>query len=150
MISSENLILTGSQAIDDVAGEVAPYLAEYLSIPFLGVISEVKLEDGLKKATVTKEFSGGLRGEFKFSLPAVVGIQSAEKPPRYVPIAKIRSMMKSAHIEEVEMKLPKITSGITIEKLFFPEATGKATILDGTPEKISEKLIDLLTEHAVI
>ena len=32
-------------------------------------------------------------------LPAVLGIQAAEKPPRYVPISKVRATMKTAKIE---------------------------------------------------
>jgi len=36
-----------------------------------------------------KEFRGGCAGQFEMPLPAVLGIQSAEKPPRYVPVAKV-------------------------------------------------------------
>jgi electron transfer flavoprotein alpha/beta subunit len=37
------------------------------------------------------EFPGGVRGEYEVKLPAVLGIQAAEKPPRYVPVAKVRA-----------------------------------------------------------
>ena len=70
-----------------------------------GVVTGV-VPDGAG-VTVTKEFAGGLRGEFALPLPAVLGIQSAEKPPRYVPIAKVRAAMKSAKIETVDVTPPR-------------------------------------------
>ena len=35
-------------------------------------------------------------GRFEVALPAVLGIQAAEKPPRYVPVAKVRAAIKTA------------------------------------------------------
>jgi len=52
-------------------GEVAAYLAELLQLPYLGVVCGVTAADG--KVTVTKEFSGGLRGQFEMPLPARAG-----------------------------------------------------------------------------
>ncbi|MBM3856325.1 MAG: electron transfer flavoprotein subunit beta, partial [Verrucomicrobia bacterium] len=84
-IASDTLLLPGSQAIDDLEGELGAFLAEAVGLPYLGVVCGVTLADG--RATATKEFAGGVRGEFEVPLPAVLGIQSAEKPPRYVPVA---------------------------------------------------------------
>ncbi len=94
-------MLPGSQAIDDLEGELAPFLAAALNLPYVGVVCGVTSADG--KANVMKEFAGGLRAEFEVTLPAVLGIQSAEKPPRYVPVAKVRAVMKSAKIETVDL-----------------------------------------------
>ncbi|MDP2887238.1 MAG: electron transfer flavoprotein subunit beta/FixA family protein [Ignavibacteria bacterium] len=149
-LAADTLILLGSQAIDDLEGEVAPYLAEILGAPYVGVVTGVRLDEEKKKVTVTKEFAGGLRGEFELPLPAVLGIQASEKPPRYVPVAKVRSIMKSARIEAEEVSPPEIVSGLSVERLFTPEATGKAKMIEGPPEKISARVIELLVECGII
>ena len=111
----DTLILTQSQASDDLGGEIAPFLADMLELPYMSVVTSVQPEGG--RVTVVKEFSGGLRGEFSLSMPAVLGIQSAEKPPRYVPIAKVRAVKKAAQIEAVDSTPPAATAGVCVEPL---------------------------------
>lgn len=147
-ITPDTLVLTGSQAIDDLEGELAPYLADALGLPYLGVVCSVGLADG--KLRVVKEFAGGLRGEFEIELPAVLGIQSAEKPPRYVPVAKVRAVMKSAKIETVEVTPPDRAVQLQLERLYKPEVAGRAQILEGSAEEIAEQLADILAQRGLI
>jgi electron transfer flavoprotein beta subunit len=148
-LSSETLILTGSQAIDDLEGEAAPYLGFLLGIPFIGVVTGVAMDAAAKKITVIKEFTGGLRGEFELPLPSVLGIQSAEKPPRYVPVAKVRGMMKTAKIDEIDAAA-EARVGVSIEKMFKPELAGRAEMMDGSPEVVAGRIADLLAERGLI
>jgi electron transfer flavoprotein beta subunit len=147
-ITPDTLVLPGSQAIDDLEGEVAAYLAELLHLPFLGVVCSVAPVDG--KVVVLKEFSGGLRGEYEVDLPAVLGIQSAEKPPRYVPVAKVRAVMKSAKIETANIAPPEPARALAVERMYKPEVTGRAQMLEGTPEDIAERIAGLLAERGII
>lgn len=149
-ITNDTLILPGSQAIDDIEGEIGPYLAEVLELPYVGVVSGVTLVDGCSKAIVVKEFRSGIRGEFEVPLPAVLGIQAAEKPPRYVPVAKVRQMMKSAKIETVDIQPPEKTRVLEIEKMYKPEVAGRAEIIEGSPEEIANKLAEILAERGII
>ncbi len=144
------LILPGAQANDDLEGELAPYLAEALQLPYLGVVSGVSLEDGGQKAVVLKEFAGGLRGEFEMPLPAVLGIQSAEKPPRYVPVAKVRAVMKSAKIETVDVPEPEKAQALAVDKMYKPEAAGRAQMLEGSPDEIANRIAEILAERGII
>lgn len=144
----DTLILPGSQAIDDLEGEVAAYLAELLKLPFAGVVCSVVPAAG--KVTVLKEFSGGLRGRFEVPLPAVLGIQSAEKPPRYVPVAKVRAAMKSAKIETAAIAAPEAPRVLALERMYKPESTGRAEMLEGAPEEIATRLAALLAERGVL
>lgn len=106
-LSADTLILTGSQAIDDVESEPAGFLSELLGLPYMNMVSGIELaEDG--RVRVLREFAGGVRGVSTISLPAVIGVQSAEKPPRYVPVAKVRSVMKTAKIETVDWAAPEM------------------------------------------
>jgi electron transfer flavoprotein beta subunit len=147
-ITPDTLLLPGSQAIDDLEGEVAPFLAAALNLPCVGVVCGVKPSNG--KATVIKEFAGGLRAEFEVTLPAVLGIQSAEKPPRYVPVAKVRAAMKSAKIETVDLTPPDRLIQLEIERTYKPEAAGRAQMFDGAPEEIADKLVEVLAKNSVI
>jgi electron transfer flavoprotein beta subunit len=148
-ITPDTLLLPGSQAIDDLEGEVAPLLAAALNLPFIGVVCGVKpAAEG--KATVMKEFAGGLRAEFEVTLPAVLGIQSAEKPPRYVPVAKVRAVMKSARIEDVDLTPPERSVQLDVQRLYKPEAAGRAEMFEGAPEEVADKLVEVLAKTGVI
>ncbi len=86
-----DLILTGGQAIDDLDGLVAPLVSHHLGMPYLATVVEVKPDPAKAKTSLIREYPGGVRGEFEIPLPAVLGMQAAEKPPRYVPVAKVRA-----------------------------------------------------------
>jgi len=148
-ITPDSLLLPGSQAIDDLEGEVAAFLAAALNLPFVGVVCGVRsVADG--KATVMKEFAGGLRAEFEVTLPAVLGIQSAEKPPRYVPVAKVRAAMKSAKIEEADLTPPERLIHLEIDRMYKPEAAGRAQMFEGATEEVADKLVEVLAKNSVI
>jgi len=147
-ITPDTLLLPGSQAIDDLEGELAPCLAAALNLPYVGVVCGVTPAKG--KATILKEFAGGLRAEFEVALPAVLGIQSAEKPPRYVPVAKVRAVMKSTKIETVDVAPPDHLTQFEIERMYKPEATGRAQMLAGAPEEVADKIVEVLAKNSLI
>jgi electron transfer flavoprotein beta subunit len=144
----DSLVLLRSQSIDDLEGEVGPYLADLLGVPYACVVTGVTREDGT--VTVTKEFAGGLRGAFSLPLPAVLGIQSAEKPPRYAPIAKVRLVMKSAKIQTVETIPPEKPACFPVERMYKPEATGRAQMLEGAPEAVTDQVLEVLAKNSLI
>lgn len=141
-----DLILTGVQAISDLDALVAPLLAETLRMPFLGIVTKVALGAGDKTAKVLKEFAGGLHGEYEIDLPAVLGIQAAEKPPRYVPVAKVRAAMKSQAISALPevIALDELAPGCEVLALRKPEASSHAFMLSGSPEAMAEELCEAL------
>lgn len=147
-----DLILTGVQAIDDLDGLTAPLLAQRLGLPYLGIVSQVEVNSSAGKATVVKEYAGGVRGAFVSTLPAVLGIQAAEKPPRYVPVAKVRAAMKSYRIETMaaaagaEIGAPPVA----VLQMAKPEATEHAEMLEGPPEEVADKVIEILTARGVL
>jgi electron transfer flavoprotein beta subunit len=147
-LPADALVMLRSQAIDDLEGEVGPCLAERLGVPFIGVVTSVVPEgNGVK---VLKEFAGGLRGDFTVPLPCVLGIQSAEKPPRYVPIAKVRMVQKTAKIETLEVAPPDKMAAFAVEKMYKPEAAGRAEMLEGSPEEVADKIVAVLAKNSLI
>ncbi len=143
-----DLVLTGVQAVDDLDGQIGPMLAAYLDLPYVGVVTGLSVSDGT--ATVHKEYAGGVMAEFEVNLPAVVGVQAAEKPPRYAPISKIRQMAKSADLEEYEADENVGDSGCEIRKMAKPVSAGHAEMLEGDAEEVAEKIIEILEERGLL
>ena len=142
------LILTGVQAHNDLDGALGPQLAEHLGMAYVGYISGVTLANGHVRAR--KEFPGGLVAEMQVQLPAVLGIQAAEKPLRYVPISKVRATMKTAQIETFPAAELETAGALLAVRLFQPEAGARATMLEGDVDAIATRLVEIFKEHGVL
>lgn len=142
--AAPDLVLTGVQAHDDLDGALGPLLAEYLGMPYVGYVSGVSVGDG--HLVVRKEYPGGLLAELEVVLPAVLGIQAADQPPRYVAFGKIRQAMKTATIEEQAVDLTDRGGGATIRRLFQPESAERAQIIEGDVATVAERMAALLAE----
>ncbi|MDR7436026.1 MAG: electron transfer flavoprotein subunit beta/FixA family protein [Armatimonadota bacterium] len=145
-----DLILTGVQAIDDLDGQTGPIVARLLELPYVGMVCRVEVDVEAHKAVVIREYAGGVTGTFEVSLPAVLGIQSAEKPPRYVPVAKVRAAMKTQQLESVPVPGQGESSSVEILQMAKLEVTGGAVMLEGSPEEIAERIWDLLKERGLV
>ena len=143
-----DLILTGVQAHDDLDGQVGPLLAESLSMPYVGYVSGVKIEHTM--ATVTKEYPGGLLAEFLVELPAVLGIQASDEPPRYVAFSKVRQAMQTASIEEKDIGELDLSGSLTVSRMFQPEVGERAEMLEGDADEVATRLIEIMQEHDVL
>jgi electron transfer flavoprotein beta subunit len=147
-LAPDTLILLRGQSIDDLEGEIGPFLAGLLGLPYVSVVTGVTPEGG--GVSVVKEFSGGLRGEFALPLPAVLGIQSAEKPPRYVPIAKVRAAAKTQKIETVDVPASEQPARFPVERMYKPVVAGRAQMIEGSPEEVADRLVQLLAEQSLL
>ncbi len=143
-----DLVLTGVQAHNDLDGSVGPLLAEYLGMPYVGYVAGVTVSGD--KVIARKEYSGGLIAEIEVKLPAVLGIQASETPPRYVAYSKIRQVMGTAKIEEQAADGLDAASGIVVSRMFQPESTERADMLEGSPEDVSDKLIGIFKEAGAL
>ena len=143
-----DLVLNGVQAHDDTTGDLAPQLADLLDMPYVGYISGVSLGDG--KATAFKEYPGGILAEMEIALPAVLGIQASEEPPRYVAISKVRQMMNTASIEDRDSGGSGTESGIILDRMYLPEAADRAEMLEGDEEEIASKLTAILQDLGLL
>lgn len=146
------LILTGVQATDDLDGGLGAHLAHRLGLPYVGAARKVELDEGRGVATVEKEYPGGWAAQLELSLPAVVGVQAAESPPRYVPFGRIRQAMRTAKIEErsAELRGPLGWFGLEVRRLFKPEVAERAELVEGSPEEVARRLKELLKEKGLV
>lgn len=142
------LILTGVQAHNDLDGPIGPLLAETMGIPYVGYIAGVAVND--QQASLRKELPGGLIMEMEVSLPAVLGIQVAEQPPRYVAFSKIRQAMKTASLTERPVSGLDASFGPLVSRMYQPESSHKAEMIEGDAAAVAEKLVQILANSGVI
>jgi electron transfer flavoprotein beta subunit len=101
---------------------------------------------------VTKEYPESIRAELELDLPAVLGIQAAEKPPRYIPVAKLRAAMKTQRIETAaipeatESALPHVET-LEMKKL---EPAGQAAMLASEPDRAASELCAVLSSRGLL
>jgi electron transfer flavoprotein beta subunit len=145
-----DLVLAGCGAIDDLDGFTAPLVADALGLPYLGLVSRITVDAGGAKAAVAREYPGGVMGRFEVALPAFLGIQGCEKPPRYVPIAKVRAAIASGVIETAAAAEGPPVAPLVISGMAKPEAAGHAQMLAGSARDVAAQLADILAGRGLI
>ncbi|MCJ7700467.1 MAG: hypothetical protein MUO62_02695, partial [Anaerolineales bacterium] len=84
------------------------------------------------------------------TLPAVLGIQAAEEPPRYVAVSKVRQMMKTATINEQEISELDTSGGLDVTRMYLPEAVERAEMIEGDEGEIAARLVEIFKEIGVM
>ncbi len=123
-------------------------MASQLRIPHASVVAKVELEDG--KAKVFRELEGGLQEVLSLPLPALLTIQLGINEPRYASVAQIlkatRQPIEEVALADLGMPEGELGTGVTVRRLFVPEQTKKAEMIEGTPEEVASRLLDVLRE----
>ena len=145
-----DLVLVGSYAHDELESTLAPLLAcgAGPAVRGRGPRGASPSDDGTR-VTAFKEFPGAVLAKMSVKLPALLGILSADEPPRYVPVSRIRAAMKTAKIEEQEVEAAAAASPVAIERLYHPAAGERAEILAGSAEDVAAKIVNILKEKGV-
>ena len=140
---SPDIVFTGVQASNDLDGQIGPMIAAYLDIPYIGGVSSVEVAGDT--ATVNKEFAGGFGAKYAVTLPMVVGVQAASKPPRYAPISKVRQIAQTATIEKIAPSGDaNAGAGLSFKKMAPPVMTGHAEMIGGSSKEVATKIVELL------
>jgi len=143
-----DLVLTGVWAADQVDAGLAGLLAMHLDLPYVGGLVAVSLEPDKAKGIVHKEFAGGRLGVMEVSLPAVLGIQSAEQPPRYVPVSRVVQAKRALQVKE-QAAPDRVVQGIRPAKLVKPTSASKAEMLPGDAKGVAEEIVRILRERGM-
>ncbi len=144
-----DLILTGMQAADQVDGALGGLLASHLAMPYVGGLAAVDVDAGRGRAIVKKEYAAGRLGVMEVALPAVLGIQSSEQPPRYVPVSKVMQARKAMQAREVRTPVPDVT-GVRVTSLSKPATGARAKMLEGDEEAVAAGIVSLLKERGLL
>ena len=144
---SADLVLTGVLSTDDLYGELAPQLAACLGWPQASAISDVRLE--AEFVTVRQEYAGGVASYLEMDLPAVIGLQTAATPPRYVAGSKLRDFL-SLQVPEQNptVDFANDPSGQTLFEL--PDTSGGAEMIEGSVEQIADRIHEILSDKGLV
>lgn len=142
-----DLIFTGVQTPEDIFGQLAPCLSAHLDWPHVCAVSGVRAEgEGI---VVRQEYSGGVSAMLRVSLPAVVGIQTASQPIRYVSGSKLRQFSNEKIATHDAQTVPGSTAGELVG-LRIPVSAGGATMLEGDAEAVAAQLRAVFVERGLV
>ena len=142
-----DLVLTGVVATDDLRGELAPFLAAELGWPQASAVSDVRIES--EEVIVRQEYSGGRAARLALPLPAVIGLQTASQPPRYVAGSRLRDLLK-VEVPEMTVDATPAATGIEPATLAVPDLGAGAEMIEGTGDQIAERLHAILVERGLV
>ena len=94
---------------------------------------------------VKRELEGGWFQWTKLSLPASISIQSGLNTPRYATLKGIM-MVKNKTTDQLSAQdagAENQTPMVSLEKLYIPEKSKETVFIDGSPDEIVGKLIDV-------
>jgi electron transfer flavoprotein beta subunit len=143
-----DLVLIGVQTPSEVFGQTAPLLAVALGWPQANVVVGVSVVDGT--ARVVQEYAGGRLAVLGLQLPAVVGVQSASAPPRYVSMTRLRQAMTEATAETLDVGVEAPAGPSKIVSLARPEPQIGATMLEGDAEEVAAQIVAVLRERGAL
>lgn len=143
-----DLVLMGVQSPEDLDGQAAALLAARLGVPHVSVAIGVEPADGGVK--VSQELGGGVVHELQLATPAVIGVQAARQAPRYAPISRVRQVMQDGGLEEAPAPTVDAPMGITVRRLFEPEKTSQAEMLEGDADAVAQRILEIARERGLV
>ena len=125
-------------------------LAELLGLPYVGLVTEIEVEDGAKSVIVSRDVEGGAKEKFRVHLPAVISAQKGIRgEPRYASLPAIMKAKKKP-IESVTAEVATAAK-VVLEKLEYPPAREPGRMVGGDSAVAkARELIRLLREEAKV
>jgi electron transfer flavoprotein beta subunit len=150
-----DLVLTGTLADDDCAGQVGGMLAAMLGIPSATLVSGIDCGNG--KAKFKRELEGGLYEALEMDMPALLAVATGLNEPRFVSIRAVRKVASMEipilEIGDVGLDASRVGldgSRIQIESMALPPEGEGAEIIKGGPEEAAARLAEILKEKGGI
>lgn len=154
-IGDYDIILCGRQAIDGDTAQIGPQMAEYLGVPQVTYVRDVKIKG--KKLIVERTLEDGYE-KIETSLPALITVIKDLNKPRYPSVGGIVDAYREREVkvwtaEDVAADISKIGldgSPTQVKRTFAPEPKGEGEIISGTGEEAAKTLLQKLRDKNVI
>jgi electron transfer flavoprotein beta subunit len=138
-----DIIFFGKQSIDYDDSQTGTLVAEFLGIPSISVVVDLKIEGNTVIAE--REIEGG-KEIVEATMPVVICAQKGMNNPRY---PNLKGIM-AAKTRPIEEKQPTFTESKTkVVKMELPKIKGKGKIV-GTDAAAAVELVKLLREEAKV
>lgn len=149
---SPTLVLTGRQAIDDDQAAVFAYVAEWLDMPSISVVTKIDIAPDKKSLRAEREAEGGTKHLLEAPLPVVVSVQKGINTPRYASLPGIMKAKKKPIKEYSLSELGLSTNDSKIRESAFqlPPERKAGRKLSGDTDTQARELVRLLREEAKV
>lgn len=145
-------IFTSTKGSDSDRGAVGPMLAELLGVPYLGLVSEIQVQDG--KFACKRQVEGGIVESFAVSGPAVICCeQGVRGPARYPSLMQIMKAKKKKvdTVDFASLGVEGSLAKVELESLEYPPARPPGRIIEGDSlDARLDELVRLLKEEAKV
>ena len=138
---SADLVLCGVQSSEDVFGQLAPYVGALLDWPHVSGINRIVTSGAALR--VTQERGAGIAVTYELAMPAVLGVQTASKAPRYVSGSKLREASKTP-IGRAMPESSGFERSAEIIALRMPVQGGSGENLGDNAETVADRMVTIL------
>lgn len=141
-----DLILTGIQSDDLMAGQTGPMLARMLDRPCATGVVSVAPASGRRELEVERELDNGFRAQLLIRLPAVLSIQAGINIPRYPTLSNMLAARRRSitTIQDSDLFPAPLQSKETCIETTVPDKTRSGRRLTGTLSEQVDQLHDFL------
>jgi electron transfer flavoprotein alpha/beta subunit len=154
-IGDYDLILCGRQAGDWDQGQVGTYIADFLNIPSVTIVTKIQKEEGFLRVDRLSEEGHEI---MQVSIPALLTVSNEINLPRLTPVAAILRAATitipawSIHDISVESAtLKSLCSPVQLDRLYIPEIKGECEIIQGEEGgELASNLIKALEGNKII
>ena len=139
-----DLIMSGLQSDDQGNSQLGILIAELMNMSHASLVMGTEIEDD-NTIRVKRELESGWFQWTTLSLPASISIQSGINTPRYATLKGIM-MVKNKITDQLkaqDISVQDLSSNISIEKLYVPVKSKETVFIDGSPDEIAGKLVDI-------
>ena len=139
-----DLILSGLQSDDHGNSQLGLLLAELLNMSHATLVMGTEIQKD-KSIKVKRELESGWFQWTELDYPASLTIQSGINTPRYATLRGIMAV-KNKPIDKLtvnEITIGELTPQVKLNKIYVPKKVKETTYLDGSPDEISEKLVNI-------
>ncbi len=139
-----DLIMSGLQSDDQGNSQLGILLTEMLGMSHASLVMGTEMQDD-STIKVKRELESGWFQWTTLSLPASISIQSGINTPRYATLKGIM-MVKNKTTDQLSAKdagALNQTSLVSQNKLYVPEKSKETVFIDGSPDEIAGKLVDI-------
>ncbi len=145
---SFDLVLSGLQSDDLGYGQTGVLVAELLGVPHATVVVDIELAGDTIKAK--RELEEGWYQSVSLPLPAALTIQSGINKPRYTSFKGIMAARKKEirAVPSQEVMPADVSSGMEILRIYVPEVSGAAEMLEGGVAEQAAALVEKLKYQA--
>ncbi|MCD6150729.1 MAG: electron transfer flavoprotein subunit beta/FixA family protein [Deltaproteobacteria bacterium] len=143
-----DLILCGKEAIDDGLAQFPAFLAEFLDMPQINVVTALEISGS--EITATREVDGGTETIIT-TIPTMITAQRGLNEVRYPPLSRImrakRIKINQVTLAELEWSDADIQPLVELDKIELPPARQSGISLKGDMDEIIEQLLQAIKSY---